>query len=256
MNKKQFVFISFISFVILLISCPHNFNNAYSQELKLRKPIAIENNKLPSTSVQQSKLIMRKPIVIETQKAEQNLYLKPEMPLQPTTVAEQDEKIITPVIKETKTLSTLKKPEIDIKKPDIAKQLRPFNPNKLYLIPKFDLKLTQKPKQNTQEKISLDDFVLYVKKPYDEAFFLSTGAILKNNLKIDSLNAQKGWIFLSDSNKKELVAFIAPVEKNLSILRITPANGVYNISKCTVKNIFTDIKNEIKLQETASNTPQ
>lgn len=76
--------------------------------------------------------------------------------------------------------------------------------------------------------------------------FIATLAVLSNSkLNITSYNTAKGEILASTITGKELYILVVSPQNNLTQVRITPADGVYDIPADTVKKLLDSIKLEL-----------
>lgn len=93
-------------------------------------------------------------------------------------------------------------------------------------------------------KISLSDYIKYYSYSYADTFTSALSALSTNNIAISSFNSSKGQVKAKVYNK-ELFILVAAVKNNETLVRITPTDGIYNISPDIVNNIFQNIKLEL-----------
>lgn len=70
-----------------------------------------------------------------------------------------------------------------------------------------------------------------------DLFYLTLGAINSNQYKIEELQTNNGYLIFSASRNKYL-ATIAEIDKNNSILKITPCNNLYYFQPIIVNDIY------------------
>lgn len=91
---------------------------------------------------------------------------------------------------------------------------------------------------------SLTNYIKSYNNPYSNVF-IATLAVLSNPVAVTSFDSSKGEIKARLKNGKELFILVASFQNNLTKVRITPADGIYDISLETVNKIFDDIKFEL-----------
>ncbi len=89
-------------------------------------------------------------------------------------------------------------------------------------------------------------------KAYDASYmevYVNTIATLTDlDTKILSFNSEKGHINARISGDKEVFIIILPVNQKLTYIRVTPANGEYDLSQKFLSNFFTKIQSKLKKQ--------
>lgn len=118
----------------------------------------------------------------------------------------------------------------------------------LQLNPIFAAEKTQATKTlpiNNSENISLSDHIKQYNYKYLDTF-ISTIAVLSNSkITITTYNTSKGEIKARLSNNKELFILVTSLQDNLTQVRITPADGIYDIPVDNIKRILNNIKLEL-----------
>ena len=72
-------------------------------------------------------------------------------------------------------------------------------------------------------------------------FYLTLGAINTNKFTIDEIQTNNGYIIFTAARQKYLAA-VAEVDKDNSILKITPCNNTYYFQPFILSNIFNNIE--------------
>jgi len=96
--------------------------------------------------------------------------------------------------------------------------------------------------QTLAANLSLNDYMQNFQYPYDKVFINTLAALSDLNFQITSFNSTKGEIF-AKFKKKELYIVISKTDNNKTLVRITPADGIYDISSDVTKEIFDNLKN-------------
>ena len=108
------------------------------------------------------------------------------------------------------------------------------------------LKTIQLRDKNAEDKkISLNDFIRSYDKDYSKVFISTLAAVSKMKLGISTFNSSRGEIRAKLQNSKELFIVIHPSDDKNTQVRITPANGIYDIDEDIAREIFKNIKMEI-----------
>ena len=71
----------------------------------------------------------------------------------------------------------------------------------------------------------------------EKLFYLTIGAVNANRFKTDEIQTENGYVIFS-VNKNKYTATIAGVDKENSILKITPYNNVYYFQPEIISNIY------------------
>lgn len=102
-----------------------------------------------------------------------------------------------------------------------------------------------KDKKVQDKKISLDDFVRNYDRDYSKVFISTLSAVSRMKLGISSFNSSKGEIMAKLLNNKELFIVVYSSDEKNTLVRITPANGIYDFDEDIAAEIFKNIKIEI-----------
>jgi len=162
-----------------------------------------------------------------------------------------------PVIK-----STIK-PEIKSKIiPEIKPQIKINNKyasnTNIYRAPKSGTKTIIKPAINGQmlsnkteieSVISLTDFVRSFNASYSNTFVATLYALSEAKIEVLSFNSLEGKIYARLYRAKDLYVLIQPFNSKVTLVRITPADGVYNIPDTLVKEFFNNLKIELTVKQ-------
>ena len=68
-------------------------------------------------------------------------------------------------------------------------------------------------------------------------FYLSLGAINANRFKIEEIQTNNGYIIFS-TGKNKYLATVSEIDKDNSILKITPCNNLYYFQPGIISNIY------------------
>lgn len=99
--------------------------------------------------------------------------------------------------------------------------------------------------ENSTVNISLSDCIKQYRYQYLDTFISTLAALSNSRINIDSYNTSKGEIKAKLSNGKGVYILINAPQSNATQVRITPADGIYDIPKETINKIFENIKVEL-----------
>ncbi len=104
--------------------------------------------------------------------------------------------------------------------------------------------------QNTlvNQNISYSDCTKMYNINNEKLFYLTIGAINANKYTIDEIQTANGYIIFN-VNKSKYIATIASIDKNNSIIKITPCNNIYYFPLSIISNIYKyiDINKDMEL---------
>jgi hypothetical protein len=110
--------------------------------------------------------------------------------------------------------------------------------NPILLNTKGDEKLS---KPNT----SLSDHIRQYNYQYLDTFISVLAVLSRSKVAIDSYNTSKGEIKAKLGNGKEVYILVVSPQIDLTQVRITPSDGVYNIPLDMLNRVFENIKVEL-----------
>lgn len=89
----------------------------------------------------------------------------------------------------------------------------------------------------TYQNIPYQDCTKMYNIKKESLFYLSIGAINANKFVIDEIQTNNGYIIFSAGKNKYLAA-IAGIDKDNSILKITPCNNLYYFQPGIISNVY------------------
>jgi len=140
--------------------------------------------------------------------------------------------------------STKKVPEIKDKKktvtPVIKDKIKPVQKAKPQVKTKMpiSIKPEKNPVSNSNKALSLSHYIKNINSSYSNTFMIVLSALSDSKAEILSFNSMDGKIYARLSNHKNLYVLIHPVNSKITSVRITPADGIYNISDTFADSIF------------------
>ncbi|MDD3014183.1 MAG: hypothetical protein PHC34_10820 [Candidatus Gastranaerophilales bacterium] len=246
-NKKINIFLA-----LTLAASVLSFNSytAYSQSTSAKKPAEFY---LPKSAFSKANNIStKKPSSVQ----KNTTTIKPEIKVNTKALPEIKPKI-PPVLK-PKTMPEIK-PQITNITPLIKSKTTPENKSKIMTEIKPQVKTITTPATRTnitssviEPDISLSDFIKNFNDSYSNTFTSTLYALSESKVEILSFNSKEGKIYARLYNKKNLYVLVHPVNDNNTSVRITPTDGVYNISDIVIKEIFKDIKADLTASKSAS----
>jgi len=99
-------------------------------------------------------------------------------------------------------------------------------------------------KEKPQSTGTLSNHIKSYQQPYLSVYMAALSA-LSNNLTIVSYDSAKGVIKARARGGEELFILVASFQNNLTKVRITPADGIYDIPLDVINGIFEGIKVEL-----------
>lgn len=137
------------------------------------------------------------------------------------------------------------------------------NSNGEILLPRIDLlpkvtcpvpekempKPVSKPKDiQTHSGVSVLDYTATFNRPYDDVFIVAISALAKSPVTVVSFDSASGRIFCNYKNIKAIYAIVESPSSNSTIIKITPADGNYNIPLTIINKIFEDVNSSITVK--------
>ncbi len=106
-------------------------------------------------------------------------------------------------------------------------------------IPVFAEGVSTAPKQSqvVSRSVSYQECTKIFNVNKEKLFYLTIGAVNANRFKTDEIQTENGYVIFS-VNKNKYTATIAGVDKENSILKITPYNNVYYFQPEIISNIY------------------
>lgn len=92
----------------------------------------------------------------------------------------------------------------------------------------------------TYQNIQYEDCTKMYNTEKKHLFYLSLGAINANRFKIEEIQTNSGYIIFS-TGKNKYLATVSEIDKNNSILKITPCNNLYYFQPGIISNIYKHI---------------
>ena len=89
----------------------------------------------------------------------------------------------------------------------------------------------------TYQNISYQDCTKMYNTNKENLFYLSIGSINANKFTIEEIQTNNGYIIFS-AGKNKYVATVAKIDKDNSILKITPCNNLYYFQPGIISNIY------------------
>ena len=105
--------------------------------------------------------------------------------------------------------------------------------------------ITDKKETGTTVNISLSDCIKQYRYQYLDTFISTLAALSNSKINITSYNTSKGEIKAKLSNGKGLYILVNAPQSNMTQVRITPADGIYDIPAETISKLFEDIRIEL-----------
>ncbi len=99
----------------------------------------------------------------------------------------------------------------------------------------------------TVQNVPFEQCTEIFKTDAENLFYLTLAGINANRFRIDEIQSKTGYILFNAVNK-EFLATVVKLDKQTSLLKITPANNVYYFQPGIVLNIFKyiEINNSIR----------
>lgn len=89
----------------------------------------------------------------------------------------------------------------------------------------------------TYQNIQYEDCTKMYNTGKKNLFYLSLGAINANRFKIEEIQTNNGYIIFS-TGKNKYLATVSEIDKDNSILKITPCNNLYYFQPGIISNIY------------------
>lgn len=89
----------------------------------------------------------------------------------------------------------------------------------------------------TYQNIQYEDCTKMYNTDKKNLFYLSLGAINANRFKIEEIQTNNGYIIFS-TGKNKYLATVSEIDKDNSILKITPCNNLYYFQPGIISNIY------------------
>ncbi len=89
----------------------------------------------------------------------------------------------------------------------------------------------------TYQNIPYQDCTKMYNTNKENLFFLSIGSINANKFTIEEIQTSNGYIIFS-AGKNKYLATVAEIDKDNSILKITPCNNLYYFQPGIISNIY------------------
>ena len=89
----------------------------------------------------------------------------------------------------------------------------------------------------TYQNIQYEDCTKMYNTDKKNLFYLSLGAINANRFKIEEIQTNDGYIIFS-TGKNKYLATVSEIDKDNSILKITPCNNLYYFQPGIISNIY------------------
>ncbi|EKE04577.1 MAG: hypothetical protein ACD_20C00047G0007 [uncultured bacterium] len=105
--------------------------------------------------------------------------------------------------------------------------------------------ITDKKETGTTVNISLSDCIKQYRYQYLDTFISTLAALSNSKINITSYNTSKGEIKAKLGNGKGLYILVNAPQSNMTQVRITPADGIYDIPAETISKLFEDIRIEL-----------
>lgn len=99
----------------------------------------------------------------------------------------------------------------------------------------------------TVQNVPFEQCTQIFKTDAENLFYLTLAGINANRFRIDEIQSKTGYILFNAVNK-EFLASVVKLDKQTSLLKITPANNVYYFQPGIVLNIFkyVEINNSLR----------
>lgn len=98
---------------------------------------------------------------------------------------------------------------------------------------------------------SLNEVISKYPDTYDNTYIATLSGLISSGMKINFYDSESGMITGTQANKM-LMIFVVPLDKTTTMVRITPADGVYPLSQTQTYLIFANIKNSFSLNPPAN----
>ena len=96
--------------------------------------------------------------------------------------------------------------------------------------------------------ISLSNFIKNFNASYSSTFVATLYSLAESKVEIISFNSLEGKIY-AKLYKKDLYVLVNPINNKTTSVRITPADGVYNIPDTLIKVFFSNLINELSIKK-------
>lgn len=94
-------------------------------------------------------------------------------------------------------------------------------------------------------QVSLENLVKNYKNSYADTLKSTIVSLNMMGIKTTSYNTQKGQIIAKLPSGKEIFVLIVPFSENQTSIRITPANGEYNLPMDIINEIFSAVEDNL-----------
>ena len=100
-----------------------------------------------------------------------------------------------------------------------------------------EMKTQTEQSSTTYQNIQYEDCTKMYNTDKKNLFYLSLGAINANRFKIEEIQTNNGYIIFS-TGKNKYLATVSEIDKDNSILKITPCNNLYYFQPGIISNIY------------------
>ena len=89
----------------------------------------------------------------------------------------------------------------------------------------------------TPQNIQFENCTKIFAIDHEKLFYLTLASLSANRFNIEEMQTSNGYIIFS-VNKNKYLAAVSKIDKNNSILKITPCNNIYNFPPGIITNTF------------------
>ncbi|MDD3594141.1 MAG: hypothetical protein PHX18_05900 [Candidatus Gastranaerophilales bacterium] len=97
---------------------------------------------------------------------------------------------------------------------------------------------------------SLTQYINYYQGGYDNVFMAVVSTIEKSDINLVSFDSQSGRIFCNYKGQKPMFVSVSEYNDKTVMVKVTPADGIYNIPSAEINKIFGGINTTLAKQRT------